>query len=116
MPHYIDEEGHEMVLREVDGKDVLCRKYQKSYHIPKERSHHYNRKQATYQQIKDYIMKKYGLKIHTVYISEVKRMHGVEMQANRRKTDPKYECPQDKVAAIEDALRYFNIIVLYVTN
>lgn len=55
-------------------------------------------------------MEKYGLKVHTVYISEVKRMHGIEMQANRRKTDPKYKCPKDKVAAIEDALKYFNII------
>ena len=55
-------------------------------------------------------MEKYGIKVHDVYISEVKRMHGVEMQANRRKTDPKYERPQDKVAAIEDALKYFNII------
>lgn len=27
MSHYLDEEGHEMVLREVDGKEVLCRSY-----------------------------------------------------------------------------------------
>lgn len=55
-------------------------------------------------------MEKYNVKIHTVYIAEVKRMHGIDMQANRRKKEPIYNCPKEKVELIEDALRYFNIL------
>ena len=75
-----------------------------------ERPKHYNREQPTYTQIKDYVMEKYGIKLHTVYIAEVKRMHGINMQANRRKTEPKYNCPKDKIEVIEEALRHFNMI------
>lgn len=55
-------------------------------------------------------MEKYNVKIHTVYIAEVKRMHGIDMQANRRKTGTKYGCPKDKVSMIEEALIHFNIL------
>ena len=37
-------------------------------------------------------------------------MHGINMQANRRKTEPKYNCPKDKAEVIEEALRHFNMI------
>ena len=34
---------------------------------------------ATYQQIKDYILAKYGVKVHTQYIAEIKRKCGLDV-------------------------------------
>lgn len=31
---------------------------------------------ATYREIKEYILQKYGLKVHTAYIAQVKRKYG----------------------------------------
>lgn len=69
---------------------------------------------ATYQKIKDYVKEKYGLNVHTKYIAEVKRKHGLPMHEAPNKVDvPKREypaCPEEKVKAIEDALKYFMMI------
>lgn len=69
---------------------------------------------ATYQKIKDYVKEKYGLNVHTKYIAEAKRKHGVPMHEAPNKMDvPKREypaCPEEKVKAIEEALKYFGII------
>lgn len=43
-------------------------------------------KVATYQQIKDYIMKKYGVKVHTSYIAQTKRKYGFGMRENYNKS------------------------------
>lgn len=67
---------------------------------------------ATYQKIKDYVKEKYGLNVHTKYIAEVKRKHGLPMHEAPNKVDmPKREypeCPEEKVKAIEEALDYFS--------
>lgn len=69
---------------------------------------------ATYQEIKAYVKEKYGLKVHTKYIAEIKRMCGLEMRENYNK--PKKEnpevkqYPQEKVGYIKDALRYYRLI------
>lgn len=64
---------------------------------------------VTYQKIKEY-----GLNVHTKYIAEVKRKHGLPMHDAPNKVDiPKRqysECPEEKVKAIEEALNYFGII------
>jgi len=69
---------------------------------------------ATYQKIKDYVKEKYGLNVHTKYIAEVKRKHGLPMHEAPNKVDvPKRGypgCPEEKVKVIEEALRYFGII------
>ncbi len=66
---------------------------------------------VTYAQIKDYIMQKYNTKVHTSFIAEVKRLHGVSMKSNRLKVDSNAKHPTpEMVAKIEDALQYFNII------
>jgi actin-like ATPase involved in cell morphogenesis len=69
---------------------------------------------ATYQKIKDYVKEKYGLNVHTKYIAEVKRKHGLAMHEAPNKVDvPKREyptCPEEKVKVIEEALRYFAMI------
>ncbi len=73
-------------------------------------------KKATYQKIKDYVLDKYGVKVHTRYIAEVKRMCGIEMGENynkSKKEEPKVKhCPKEKVEYIKDALRYFGIKIL----
>lgn len=69
---------------------------------------------ATYQKIKEYVKEKYGLNVHTKYIAEVKRKHGLPMHDAPNKVDvPKREypgCPEEKVKAIEEALKYFVLI------
>ena len=69
---------------------------------------------ATYQKIKEYVREKYGLNVHTKYIAEVKRKHGLPMHEAPNKVDvPKREypgCPEEKAGAIEEALQYFGIL------
>ena len=69
---------------------------------------------ATYKKIQEYIKEKYGFNVHTKYIAEVKRKHGVPMHEAPNKVDtPKREyppCPEEKFKAIEEALKVFNII------
>ena len=69
---------------------------------------------ATYQKIKEYVKEKYGLNVHTKYIAEVKRKHGLPMHDAPNKVDvPKREypeCPEEKVKAIEEALKHFKLI------
>lgn len=69
---------------------------------------------ATYQKIKNYVKEKYGLNVHTKYIAEMKRKHGLPMHEAPNKVDvAKREypaCPKEKVKAIEEALEYYNMI------
>ena len=69
---------------------------------------------ATYQKIKEYVKEKYGLNVHTKYIAEVKRKHGLPMHDAPNKVDvPKREypeCPEEKAKAIEEALKHFKLI------
>ena len=69
---------------------------------------------ATYQEIKDYVLKEFGLKVSTLYISQVKRKCGIEVGENYNL--PKSEnarvpqCPKEKEDAIKAALKYFAMI------
>ena len=69
---------------------------------------------ATYQKIKEYVMDKYGVNVHTAHIAQVKRMCGLDMGENYNKSKKENPvvslCPQEKVEYIRDALRYFNVI------
>lgn len=71
-------------------------------------------KKATYQKIKDYVLDKYGVKVHTRYIAEVKRMCGIEMGENynkSKKDEPEVKhCPQEKIDYIKEALKFFKMI------
>lgn len=68
----------------------------------------------TYKKINEYVEKKYGFKVNSKYIAEVKTMCGLPMHEAPNKTDtPKREypkCPPEKVEAIKDALHYFELI------
>ena len=69
---------------------------------------------ATYDEIKAYVLEKYGLKVSSLYISQVKRKCGLEVGQNynlSKKEDAKVpQCPPEKEAAIMEALKYFRMI------
>ena len=68
----------------------------------------------TYKRIQEYAQEKYGFKVHTAYIVEVKRMVGLDMHkapnAVEQKKHEYHPCPPEKVEAIKDALRHFGLI------
>ena len=68
---------------------------------------------ATYQQIKDYILAKYGVKVHTQYIAEIKRKCGLDVSdAFNKVENPKQvvHCSEEKEKYIREALAYFGMI------
>ena len=92
---------------EGDGKVPLdnIAKRAESYK-PKER--------VTYKMIKEYIEAKYGFKVHTAYIAEVKRDLGLPMydapNAVEELKQPRKHPTAEKVEAIKDALKHFEVI------
>ncbi len=72
------------------------------------------KERVTYKMIKEYIEAKYGFKVHTAYIAEVKRDLGLPMydapNAVEKLKQPRKHPTPEKVEAIKDALRYFEII------
>ena len=68
---------------------------------------------ATYAEIKAYVLEKHGLKVSQLYIAQVKGKHGIIERVNYNVGEGKAKVPQvpmDKEKAIEDALRYFQMI------
>ena len=68
----------------------------------------------TYKMIQEYVEKKYGFKVHTAYIAEGKRSLGLTMydapNAVEELKHPRKRQPKEKVEAITDALKYFEVI------
>ena len=71
-------------------------------------------KGATYEQIKAYVLKHTGLKVSSLYISQVKRKCGLDVGQNynlSKKEDAKVpQCPPEKEAAIMEALKHFQML------
>ena len=69
---------------------------------------------ATYDEIKAYVLEKYGLKVSSLYISQVKRKCGLDVGQNYnlpKKEDAKVpQCPPEKEAAIMEALKHFQML------
>ena len=69
---------------------------------------------ATYQEIKDYIMEKHGVKVHTAYIAQVKKKYGLDMRKNYHQSqNEKYvakQCTAEKEKYIKEALEHFAMI------
>ena len=69
---------------------------------------------ATYEEIKEYVLEKHGLKVSSLYISQVKRKCGLDVGQNynlSKKEDAKVpQCPPDKEAAIMEALKHFHMV------
>ena len=72
------------------------------------------KERVTYKMIKEYIEAKYGFKVHTAYIAEVKRDLGLPMydapNAVEELKQPRKHPTAKKVEAIKDALKHFEII------
>lgn len=71
-------------------------------------------KGATYDQIKAHVLEHTGLKVSSLYISQIKRKCGLDVGQNynlSKKEDAKVpQCPPDKEKAIMEALKHFNMI------
>ncbi|NLZ45640.1 MAG: hypothetical protein GX896_03005, partial [Clostridiales bacterium] len=87
---------------------------------------------ATYADIKEYVLKEYGLKVANLYISQVKRKCGLEVGENYNlaksegargpvdlcsarteavaKTAKQPNCPEEKEKAIMEALEHFGMV------
>lgn len=69
---------------------------------------------ATYTQIKEYVMDQTGLKVSSLYVSQVKRKCGLEVgdSYNKSKNEEakQPQCPPEKETAIMAALRHYKMI------
>ena len=72
------------------------------------------KERVTYKMIKEYIEAKYGFKVHTAYIAEGKREFGLPMydapNAVEELKQPRKHPTAEKVEAIKDALKHFEVI------
>ena len=71
-------------------------------------------KHASYREINEYIEAKYGYKVHSAYIAQVKRECGIKMgETNNLSQCEDYEpklVTEEKRKAIKEALKHFNMI------
>ena len=69
---------------------------------------------ATYDEIKAYVLEKHGLKVSSLYISQIKRKCGLAVGQNynlsKKENAEVPQCPLEKESAIINALRYFQMI------
>ena len=69
---------------------------------------------ATYKEIEEWVQEHYGFHVTNLNIAQVKQKHGIIKRENYNK--PKSEnsrqpgCPEEKIKAIEDAMRHFQMI------
>ena len=71
-------------------------------------------KGATYEQVKAYVLEHTGLKVSSLYISQVKRKCGLNVGQNynlsKKESAKVPKCPLEKEAAIMEALRHFQML------
>lgn len=69
---------------------------------------------AIYEEIKAYVLEHTGLKVSSLYISQVKRKYGIIERENYNKPKSKDakqpQCPPEKEKAITEALQHFGMI------
>ena len=70
---------------------------------------------ATYEEIKKYVAEHNdGMKVSNLYIAQIKKKHGIIERENYNKPKSEKggqpECPKEKEIAIEEALKYFQMI------
>lgn len=69
---------------------------------------------ATYEEIKEYVLKEYGLKVSNLYIAQVKRKCGIVERENynlpKSESSRQSKCPPEKEMAIIEALKHFGMI------
>lgn len=71
-------------------------------------------KKASYEEIKAYVLEKFGMKVSHLYIAQVKRQCGIIERENYNKAKSENakqpQCPPDKETAIKEALKHFGMI------
>ena len=71
-------------------------------------------KGATYPQIKEYVREHSGLKVSSLYISQVKRKCGLDVGQNynlsKKENVKQPQCPPEKELAIREAFNYFGML------
>ena len=71
-------------------------------------------KDATYGEIKKFVLDKYGLKVSSLYIAQLKRKCGIEVREHYNKSKKESQvipqCTPEKEEAIMDALKHFKMI------
>ena len=69
---------------------------------------------ATYAQIKEYILEKFGLKVSALYIAQIKKKCGIVLREHYNKSKKEKQvipqCTPEKEEAIMDALGHFKMI------
>lgn len=82
--------------------------------IAKRAENYKPKERVTYKMIKEYVEAKYGFKVHTAYIAEVKRDLGLPMydapNAVEELKQPRKHPTAEKVEAIKDALKHVEVI------
>lgn len=78
-----------------------------------------SKKSATYDMIKGYVLKKYGVKIHTLFIAQIKRELGLIERKNynhskkskkEQEKIKKRKCSEENRKYIIEALNHFGVI------
>ena len=71
-------------------------------------------RKATYKQIQNYVLEKFGFKVATLYIAQVKKKHGLEVREHynisKNENQKISQCSIEKEEAIFDVLKYYKII------
>ncbi len=69
---------------------------------------------ATYKEIQNYVLEKFGFKVSTLYIAQAKRKFGLEVNGryniSKNENQKVIQCPIEKEEAILDALKYFKML------
>ena len=69
---------------------------------------------ATYEEIKEYVLKQSGLKVSNLYIAQVKQKCGIIERENynlpKSENSRQPQCPPEKEKAIREAMKYFGMI------
>lgn len=69
---------------------------------------------ATYKQIQNYVLEKFGFKVSTLYIAQVKKKHGIEVREHynilKNENQKVPQCSIEKEEVILDALKYYKMI------
>ena len=79
-------------------------------HIAKRAETYKLKERVAYKMIKEYIEAKYGFKVHTAYIAEVRRSLGLPMYDAPNAVEELKHPTAEKVEAIKDALKHFKMI------
>ena len=69
---------------------------------------------ATYEQIKGRVLERTGLKVSSLYISQIKRKCGLDVgqsyNLSKKENAKQPQCPPEKEKAIREAMKYFGMI------